>query len=45
MIKKRKLYINDLLNNEIIIIDILNNSRIERKIRVGREPPQDIFLL
>jgi len=42
--KKRKLYINDLLNNEIIIIDILNNSRIERKIRVGREP-QDIFLL
>ncbi|MEW8973954.1 MAG: hypothetical protein AB2375_07135 [Tissierellaceae bacterium] len=41
---KNRLYINDLLNNQIIVIDIGNNNKIEEKIRVGKEP-QDILLL
>lgn len=38
-----KLYINDLLNDEIIVLDILDYG-IKYRIRVGKEP-QGIFLL
>lgn len=40
---KDSLYVNDLINNMITILDI-NNYKIKDKIRVGKEP-QGIFLL
>lgn len=40
---KEELYITDLLNNNIIIVDILTRKKI-KKIRVGKEP-QGILLL